>query len=223
MKPRLISCAILKRYLIFNTVGAMGIGVQMAVLIALTSGLGLHYLPAAGLAVEAAVVHNFFWHEHWTWADRRKNGIRGLLLRFLLFHGTNGVLSLAGNIILMHFLVERLGLHYLLSNASAIALCSVLNFLAGDRIIFRVAEINPRAGGVTRNDKNPQPVWMPILLLAALLPGPETARTRPGLSLAHEFLLALRTDRRGCSGGMRIPDPEPFNPSGSGISGPAGN
>jgi len=46
-------------WLKFNAVGAIGIGVQLATLAALAGGLRLNYLLATGLAVEAAVLHNF--------------------------------------------------------------------------------------------------------------------------------------------------------------------
>ena len=58
------------RWLKFNLVGGFGIVVQLAALLGLKSGLHLGYLPATALAVEAAVIHNFFWHERYTWADR---------------------------------------------------------------------------------------------------------------------------------------------------------
>jgi hypothetical protein len=53
-----------------NLVGGMGIGLQIALLFLLKSVLGLNYLLATGLAVEATVVHNFLWHERYTYADR---------------------------------------------------------------------------------------------------------------------------------------------------------
>ena len=59
------------RWLKFNAVGAAGIGVQLAVLVSLRAGLHLHYLLATALAVEATVLHNFFWHKRFTWADRK--------------------------------------------------------------------------------------------------------------------------------------------------------
>jgi len=127
----------LKRWLIFNSVGAMGIAVQMGALFVLTSCAGVHYLAATALAVEAAVVHNFFWHEHWTWADRSVQGY--FLRRFVGFHLANGALSLTGNVVLMGLLAGKLGLNYMVSNALAIAICSIINFLAGDRIVFRAS------------------------------------------------------------------------------------
>lgn len=58
----------------FNAVGAGGIVVQLVMLAFLKSGLRLNYLAATALAVESTVVHNFFWHERFTWADR--TGVR---------------------------------------------------------------------------------------------------------------------------------------------------
>ena len=58
------------RWLKFNTVGGIGIVVQLAALFVFRSWLKLNYLLATGLAVEIAVLHNFLWHERFTWADR---------------------------------------------------------------------------------------------------------------------------------------------------------
>ena len=58
------------RWLKFNFVGLIGIGVQLLALALLKSGLHLNYLLATALAVETAVVHNFLWHERFTWRDR---------------------------------------------------------------------------------------------------------------------------------------------------------
>ncbi len=60
----------LVRWCKFNFVGAVGIFVQFGVLFLFKSVLRCNYLAATALAVEAAVVHNFFWHERFTWADR---------------------------------------------------------------------------------------------------------------------------------------------------------
>ena len=62
----------------FNLVGALGIAVQLTVLLGLKSGLHLNYLLATALAVETAVVHNFLWHERYTWADRVQPSWRSL-------------------------------------------------------------------------------------------------------------------------------------------------
>jgi putative flippase GtrA len=58
------------RWGVFNIVGLIGIGVQLVMLVVLKGWLGIHYLAATVLAVEAAILHNFIWHERWTWVDR---------------------------------------------------------------------------------------------------------------------------------------------------------
>jgi putative flippase GtrA len=126
----------LRRWLNFNVVGALGVIVQLFFLAALTGWLGVHYLPATALAVESAVLHNFFWHEKWTWADRRGNGA-SVLQRLLAFNSSNGVISLGGNLVVMRLLTGELGLHYLAANLLAITLCSLINFLSCDRFVFK--------------------------------------------------------------------------------------
>jgi putative flippase GtrA len=123
----------LVRWLKFNAVGAVGIGVQLAVLTALKSGLELNYLLATGMAVEAALLHNFFWHERFTWADRR---VRFSFERLVKFNLTTGGVSIVGNLVAMKLLVEVGHLEYLFANLLSIAGCSIVNFLVADRAIF---------------------------------------------------------------------------------------
>jgi putative flippase GtrA len=81
-RKNLTRSATLVRWCKFNSVGAVGIFVQFGVLFLLKSGLHFNYLAATVLAVEAAVVHNFFWHERFTWADRTSSErVRPLLGR----------------------------------------------------------------------------------------------------------------------------------------------
>ncbi len=125
-----------KRWLVFNMVGGLGILVQLAVLSGLMHLLDWHYLAATVAAVEAAILHNFVWHEHWTWAERATGGRVAMLCRLARFHLTNGALSLVGNVLLMRFFVGELALSYSTASLSAIAICSILNFFAGDRLVY---------------------------------------------------------------------------------------
>ena len=117
----------------FNAVGAMGIVVQLAALTLLKSGVHLNYLLATALAVEAAVIHNFFWHERYTWADRESTS---RLIRFAKFNLSNGAISILGNVALMRLLVGAIGLNYFIANGLSIAGCSLLNFVVSDRLVF---------------------------------------------------------------------------------------
>lgn len=139
------------RWLKFNLVGAIGIGVQFATLFLLKSVLDFDYLFATAFAVEAAVVHNFVWHEQFTWVDRIKPDRikldriklpvlepcwRQSLQRFLRFNLTAGAVSLVGNLALMKVMVGQGHMNYLLANAIAITLCSIANFLVSDQWVF---------------------------------------------------------------------------------------
>lgn len=55
------------------------------------------------------------------------------------FNIANGGISLVVGAALMHLLVTVAGLHYLLANLLTVLVCAVLNFLAGDRWVFRVS------------------------------------------------------------------------------------
>ena len=128
------------RWCAFNGVGAIGVALQLAVLAVLTRGAGLEPLPATAIAVEAAILHNFLWHQHWTWRDRPSRSIRVTVTRLLRFHAMNGAISMIGNVALVAILTP-LGIGALPANAVAIAVCSLANFVASDAIVFKAARV----------------------------------------------------------------------------------
>ena len=129
--------SVLLRWCKFNFVGAVGIGVQFAALFFLKSVLQFDYMFATAIAVEAAVVHNFVWHEQFTWSDRVDFSWRRSLPRLLRFNLTTGAVSIIGNLALMKVMVGVGQMNYLLANAIAIALCSFANFLVSEQWVFQ--------------------------------------------------------------------------------------
>lgn len=127
---------LLLRWLKFNAVGALGVGVQLATLAALVSGLQVDYMLATALAVESAVLHNFVWHEYFTWRDRTRKARTGSLRRLLSFHASNGLVSLLGGLFAMRLLVGVMRIPYLLANVIAIAGCGLVNFLLAELVVF---------------------------------------------------------------------------------------
>jgi len=126
----------LRHWLKFNAVGVIGVGVQLGSLAVFKTFLEVDYLAATLIAVEAAILHNFIWHERWTWNDRTRNQ-SGVLRRLLRFNMANGAISLGGNVAMMWLLVSQARLHYLLANLLAIAICSLANFFVSDRLVFQ--------------------------------------------------------------------------------------
>jgi len=125
------------RWLKFNLVGIIGACLQISVLAACTYCAKLAYLPSTVVAVESTILHNFVWHERFTWRDRPAGPATERALRLLRFNGTNGAVSLLGNVLLMQLLVEQLHVPVLLANVAAILTCSVVNFILGDHFVFR--------------------------------------------------------------------------------------
>ena len=123
------------RFLRFNGVGVLGFALQLG-LLALLLRVGVHYLAATALAVELTILHNFLWRERWTWSDRPAGG-RHRLRRLGRFHAANGLLSLAGNLILMRVLVGVVGMPPVPASLLSVLACALVNFAASDRFVFR--------------------------------------------------------------------------------------
>ena len=119
------------RWLRFNAVGIAGAGVQLGALYLLRD---FGVLAAMALAVELAVLHNFAWHEVWTWGTR---GTPGVWARLARFHVANGLLSIASNLVWMHVLTHWLSVALVPANLIAIVATSLLNFALGERFVFR--------------------------------------------------------------------------------------
>jgi putative flippase GtrA len=138
-----------RRWLRFNIVGVAGMLVQLVTLAGLTHIVHGHYLLLSGIAVEAAILHNFVAHVHYTWKDRGLHGLRdlGALLRnrqarnatlgaLWRFQISNGGVSLAGNFIVMRLLVGSAHMPVLAANLVSIAVCGLANFGLGDKWAF---------------------------------------------------------------------------------------
>ena len=139
-RKSLIAPSTLVRWCKFNVVGGIGIVVQFAALFFLKGVMHFNYLFATAVAVEAAVVHNFVWHEQFTWSDRttpdRAESWRRSSPRLLRFNLSNGAVSILGNLALMKVMVGQGHMNYLFANAIAIALCSLANFLVSETWVY---------------------------------------------------------------------------------------
>jgi putative flippase GtrA len=123
----------LSRYLV---VSAMGAVVQLTAVWALTAIGRVSASTAAGIAVAAAALHNFFWHCLWTWADRPRRG-RATLEALAAYALSNGVISGVGNVVAVRVLVDWGGWHPVAACGLAIATCGAINFWIAGRGVWR--------------------------------------------------------------------------------------
>jgi len=121
----------------FSLVGVLGAALQVALFDFLVHGVRLPGAAAAAIAVESALLHNFIWHERFTWRERRTAmGFRERSARLWRFHAANGMVSLAGNTLLAYCLVQQLKAPAIPSAVAAILVCAPLNFLLADRWVY---------------------------------------------------------------------------------------
>lgn len=130
----------------FNLVGLLGAAVQLAAFWLLERATGLPAAGAAAISVEVSVLHNFFWHERFTWRDRPVGRGRRRVARLGRFHAANGLISIAGNTAVTYGLVQFAHVPALASAGAAIVICAPLNFLCADRWVYAAAQPQPQGG-----------------------------------------------------------------------------
>ncbi|HSE40659.1 MAG TPA: GtrA family protein [Acidobacteriota bacterium] len=124
----------------FNAIGAMGVGVQLLSLVLITRLFHLNYLFATLIAVQFALVHNFFWHQRWTWKDSKAASRKESLKRFMKFNSSSGAISMLGNLGFTAFIAHAVHLPYLASNLAAIGATNIANFVLARNFVFQPAE-----------------------------------------------------------------------------------
>lgn len=128
------------RFIKFGLVGASGTVINLAVLyvcqefvLVQIANFNTRLNFSIALAISVATVSNFYWNRRLTWRDRLHGGHRSTYMLFLKYVMAAG-LSIAIQSVLTKVLAGHL--HYLLANLVAIALASVFNFVANDRLTF---------------------------------------------------------------------------------------
>ena len=179
------------RWLRFNGIGALGAGLQLAVLGLLTRLTPLHYLWATVVAVEATVLHNFCWHERWTWSDRRSESRRHVCMRLGHFQLTNGLISIAGNLVLMRAFTGSLGMDPIAANIVSILICSLANFGASEWLVFRRAAAAAALFVM---------MFLPATTHAAVIDGAELQAATLQAWMAYERAVDARYDAAASAG-----------------------
>jgi putative flippase GtrA len=127
---------LLARFGKFNLVGLLGAGLQLLLLYLFTKSFHMSAVTATPVAVEIVVLHNFAWHEGFTWRGSQLKSVRLRAVRLWRFQAANGLTSLLGNTVLTYCLVEQLNAPVLPSAIGAIIVCSLVNFFAADRWVY---------------------------------------------------------------------------------------
>jgi len=128
------------RFLKFGVVGASGTLVNLGALFLAQEYLfaAIHQVHARlnaslAFAICLATVSNFLWNRRWTWIDREQHVGKSFLVQFgqyaLTCWFSIGIQFVFTNVLSFY-------MPYLLANLSAIALASIVSFVANDRWTF---------------------------------------------------------------------------------------
>jgi putative flippase GtrA len=128
------------KWLRFNAIGTMGVGIQLLVVLVLKNHFKLNPFVATFVALQFALIHNFLWHQRWTWAGTISRGRKASFRRFLRFHSSSGTISVVGTLAFTALFVQALHLPYIMCNLLAIGACNIANFLFSHNFVFQPAE-----------------------------------------------------------------------------------
>jgi len=159
------------RFARFSLAGALGAVLQVILFDLLMKCFHLPGFAATLIAVEVVLCNNFFWHERFTWRDRRVVGLRQRATRLWRFHAANGLVSVAGNTVLTYLFVEQLKAPAVPSAVAAIAVCAPVNFLLANRWVY-----GPGGKGLSQSLTTTTP---------ALAPPSSDSRNRSGRSTSR--------------------------------------
>ena len=125
-----------RQLLPFAVVAALGFAVQVVLVVLFSDRWGWSLPVSTAASVEAAVLHNWAWHECWTW--RRRVTAAHRLQRLVAFHAANGAISLLGNAACAEALARTTTLALPWRTLLSVALVGGLNFLVAERVVFRM-------------------------------------------------------------------------------------
>lgn len=128
------------RFLRFSGVAAIGFVVQLVTLVTFTRA-GVHYILATAIAVEAAILCNFLFHERWTWRDRPGASARDRWARLLRFNALTAVTSMAGSVLLTAVFVEMASLSPVAANIASVVALGLVNFGGANTLVFRATAV----------------------------------------------------------------------------------
>jgi putative flippase GtrA len=116
----------------FLLVGASGYVVNLAVFTFSLKVIGVQHIAAATIAFAVAVLNNFYWNRHWTFAAR--GGHAGFqAARFF----TVSLVAFAIQLVLLELLITDANMPKVLAQAVSLILATPVNFIGNKMWSFR--------------------------------------------------------------------------------------
>ena len=146
------------RWCRFNLVGVIGMAFQLALVAMLGRLLPARPMLVTATALELTLLHNFLWHQRYTWRERGgEQRVSEAIARLRRFHLSNGTVSFAGNLVLVRLLMTHSRMPLTLATGVAIVFCSLVNFLLGERWVFAATSPSNSSPVIEVSASSPSP------------------------------------------------------------------
>lgn len=116
---------VIRQFVKFAIVGAIGACVDVGTLVILKEILGLNVYLANFFSFSLAVINNYIWNSHWTFADQEKEHKRQIV-QFVII----SIIGLVLSEILLYIFHDITHLHYLIAKCLGILVVLFWNFFA---------------------------------------------------------------------------------------------
>jgi len=113
----------------FGLVGILGTLINLFILYIFTEFVGIYYLVSAIIAFFVAVTHNFILNKLWTFKEKISHLFTKKYIQFFIV----SIFSLVINLIFLYIFTEFLNIYYMISQALAIGISFIANFI-GNKI-----------------------------------------------------------------------------------------
>lgn len=117
----------------FAVVGGTGTLINLGILYLLTTVAGIYYMLSAIFSFLVAMTSNFFLNKIWTFKENIKSDVGKKYVKF----GTISIIALGVNLTFLYIFTEIAGIYYLISQALAIGIALIINFLGNKAWTFK--------------------------------------------------------------------------------------
>ncbi len=135
----------IRRFIRFGVVGGSGVAVNQGLLMFLHGLLGWPLLLSSVIAIETAILNNFFWSSVWIWRYDYERSSGRVLRKLLQYQVATLFTSLVVNSGVLTGLVYLFAVDYRIANLVGIAAGMGANFAAGEFWVFRGERARSRA------------------------------------------------------------------------------
>ncbi len=125
----------LEEFIKFGIVGGSGVLVNMGLLFILTRLLHVRLEIASPIAIEVSILSNFLLNNLWTF--RKRNTHIPFWSRLLRYHLVTGLAGIVNYLVLL-LLVNKFGMHDMISNLIGIMIGTVINYSLNSLWTWRV-------------------------------------------------------------------------------------